>query len=235
MTPKIQYRSRLPHIAPIGASFFVTFRLADSLPQKVVQALKLELNDAIKQLEKDKPKNYKQLIRNEKKRFFSKYDEQLDHKPYGNCDLQKTEIATIVQEQLHRFDNDLYELVYYSIMPNHVHILIDTAIQVTEYEMIDGVATPFWSEELPKDFKELDEIMRRIKGASAYYCNKILKKTGQPFWQKDSYDHFVRNKKEWYNIINYILQNPVKAGLAKQWQDWKFTYVASALADQLKK
>jgi putative transposase len=45
----------------------------------------------------------------------------------------------------------------------------------------------------------------------------------------------VRNKKEWYNIINYILQNPVKAGLAKQWQDWKFTYVASALADQLKK
>jgi putative transposase len=184
MTPKIQYRSRLPHIAPIGASFFVTFRLADSLPQKVVQALKLELNDAIKQLEKDKPKNYKQLIRNEKKRFFSKYDEQLDHKPYGNCDLQKTEIATIVQEQLHRFDNDLYELVYYSIMPNHVHILIDTAIQVTEYEMIDGVATPFWSEELPKYFKELDEIMRRIKGASAYFCNKILKKQDNHFGKR---------------------------------------------------
>ena len=42
---KIKYRSRLPHITPIGASFFVTFRLADALPQKVVQALKLFLNN----------------------------------------------------------------------------------------------------------------------------------------------------------------------------------------------
>jgi REP element-mobilizing transposase RayT len=223
--PKIYYKSRLPHIVPVGASFFVTFRLADSLPQKIVQALKLQLEDTIIQLKKDKPNNHKELIRNEKKRFFGKYDHQLDNKPYGECFLKRKEIANIVQEQLHRFDNDLYELACYSIMPNHVHILIDTAIQVVDYEMVNGKWMSHWLDDIPNNFKELDEIMRRIKGASAYYCNKLLRRTGQSFWQKDSYDHFIRNEKEWNNILNYILQNPVKAGFCQEWQDWKFTYI----------
>ena len=229
--PKIRYKSRLPHIAPIGASFFITFRLANSLPQKIVQALKLKLQDTITQLEKDKPENYKQLIHQEKKRFFGKYDYQLDRKPYGECHLRKMEIASIVKEQLHRFDKNLYELACYCIMPNHVHILIDTAIQVCKYEFVNGKWTSYWLDDIPDSFKELDEIMRRIKGASAYYSNKLLKRIGQPFWQKDSYDHFVRNEKEWNNIFNYIIQNPVKAHLCEEWKDWKFTYVASTSID----
>ena len=110
-------------------------------------------------------------------------------------------------------------------MPNHVHILIDTAIQVVDYEMVNGKWMSHWLDDIPNNFKELDEIMRRIKGASAYYCNKLLRRTGQSFWQKDSYDHFIRNEKEWNNILNYILQNPVKAGFCQEWQDWKFTYI----------
>jgi putative transposase len=229
MKPKIEYRSRLPHIAPVGASFFVTFRLADALPQKVVQALKWELEQAIQVLEQDKPNHYKKLIQDEKKRFFGKYDYQLDHKPFGSCILSKSEIATIVKEQLYRHDGILYDLMAYCIMPNHVHILIDTAIQVTEYEIVDGEKTPFLMSNLPDDFKELDQIMKKIKGASAYYANKLLGTTGTTFWQKDSYDHFIRNDKEWNNIVSYILENPVKAGLAKNWELWEWTYLKPTL------
>lgn len=226
MQPKIFYRRRLPHLTPVGASFFVTFRLADSLPQKVIQAMKLAFNRKIEALKNEKPKNHLQLIRNEKKRFFGKYDYQLDQKPFGNCALRKPEIAEIVANQLLKHDNDAYELIAYCIMPNHVHILINTEIQVTDYVEVNGRKMPFLVDEIPVNFKELHEMMRLIKGASAYYANQILGTTGTPFWQKDSYDHYIRNEKEWTNIFWYILNNPVKAGLVTNWEDWKYTYVS---------
>jgi|AntRauTorckE5430_2_1112549.scaffolds.fasta_scaffold00411_2 REP element-mobilizing transposase RayT len=230
-TPKIDYRSRLPHLTPVGATFFVTFRLADALPRHIVNQLKFQMDKTIEELRKEKPKNYRQLIQDERKRFLGKYDYQLDNKPYGSCILQQPEIAAIVKEQLHRFDDELYKLICYCIMPNHVHILIDTSIQVTEYKMIKGELLPFWMDELPESFQELYKIMKRIKGASAYYCNKALNKTGT-FWQKDSFDHFVRDEKEWHNIVQYILNNPVKAGLVKDWKNWKNTHVPSNLFDR---
>ena len=114
----------------------------------------------------------------------------------------------------------------------HVHIMIDTSIQVTEYKMIDGELLPFWMEELPEEFKELYKIMKRIKGASAYFCNKALGKTGT-FWQKDSFDHFVRTEKEWHNIVKYILDNPVKAGLVEKWEDWDGSYCTDDFSRQV--
>ena len=75
--------------------------------------------------------------------------------------------------------------------------------------------------------------MKRIKGASAYYCNQYLKKTGESFWQKDSYDHYVRNEKEWSNILWYILQNSVKAALVKDWKEWNGTYLQPKITSNL--
>jgi hypothetical protein len=72
--------------------------------------------------------------------------------------------------------------------------------------------------------------MKKVKGASAFYANQFLGKTGKPFWQKDSYDHYVRNEKEWQNIFWYILNNPVKAKLVDKWEDWEFSYYAPSLS-----
>jgi REP element-mobilizing transposase RayT len=44
-------------------------------------------------------------------------------------------------------------------------------------------------------------------------------------WQSESYDHIVRDEDEFYRIINYIINNPVKAGLVENWQDWPHTYI----------
>lgn len=67
------------------------------------------------------------------------------------------------------------------------------------------------------------DIMKLIKGSTAFQANKILKRKGQ-FWQHESYDHWVRDDKERENIIRYILLNPVKAGFIQNWQDWKWSY-----------
>jgi len=63
-------------------------------------------------------------------------------------------------------------------------------------------------------------LLRRLKGASAREANRLLGQTGQPFWQDESYDHRVRNRDQFRRIENYILQNPVRAGLARSAEEY---------------
>ena len=214
---KVIYKNRLPHIAPVGATFFVTFRLGDSLPLKIITALKDQLEEAIKHIKAGKSRGDIQKIRKQYSVFFKKYDQQLDQYPHGKCYLKIPEIAEIVQSKLHSMDRDLYDLIAYTIMPNHVHILIDTLIQLIDDQ---GLIL----DEVPENYNQLDNIMRLIKGSTAFDSNKALKREGT-FWQKDSFDHFVRNEDELNNIIEYILQNPVKAGLVENWEDYPYNYV----------
>jgi hypothetical protein len=66
--------------------------------------------------------------------------------------------------------------------------------------------------------------LRLLKGSTARACNLVLKRSG-PFWNHESYDHYVRNEQELERTIKYILNNPVKAELVEEWKDWQFTYV----------
>ena len=216
---KVEYYNRLPHIAPPGSTFFVTFRLGDSLPQKIFDELNQEIKEIVEKLKKAKGK--KEVILNQWKLYFQKLDHQLDSRRYGNCYLERPEIAKIVQDKLHELDHDKYDLICYTIMPNHVHALFDTLIQLTDNQ---GLVL----NEIPKNYTQLDKIMKSIKGSSAYLANKELGRKGK-FWQKDSYDHYVRDGDEQENIIHYILQNPVKAGIVKDWKDHPFTYLKENL------
>jgi REP-associated tyrosine transposase len=69
----------------------------------------------------------------------------------------------------------------------------------------------------------LDVIMKSLKGYTAWECNRALGGKGT-FWQPESYDHIVRDSEEFHRIVNYVLNNPVKAGLVKDWRDWKWNY-----------
>jgi len=221
---KTQYINRLPHIAPIGATFFVTFRLADSLPQSFVNALKVELEAEITRLKKEFPGDL-QRIRDARKRNFGKYDHQLDNQPYGVCYLRQSEVAEIVAAKMREYDGTLFDLQAYSIMPNHVHVLFSMAIQIVDEHGI-------WPDEIPEHYVQLDKVMQLIKGGSSYSANRHLGRSGK-FWFKDSYDHYIRKEEEWLNIAMYILQNPVKAGLAKKWEAWPFNFCKPDLLDRL--
>lgn len=222
---KTYYHNRLPHIAPLGATFFITFRLADSLPQSIVRRMISQLESRIEKLKTEQPKGYQKEIIRQRKLIFKQYEDQLDINPYGECHLKNEAVVKIIKEKLHEYDGDKYKLICYCIMPNHIHLLFDTSIQLVN-------ETEFLPDGTPQNYMQLDKIMKRIKGASAVTANRILKRKGT-FWQKDSYDHYVRNEKEYLRILFYILNNPVKAGLVEKWEDFQNTYIASQIQTKL--
>ncbi len=126
--------------------------------------------------------------------------------------LAEEPVARIVAEQIHRLDGKRYNLIAYCLMPNHVHMLIDTAGYTMEPQH-EGVTATY----------PLADTMRLLKGRTARYCNQALQRNGA-FWQHESYDHVVRNNTEFARILAYILNNPVQAGLVTRWEDWPFTY-----------
>jgi REP element-mobilizing transposase RayT len=210
---KYEYRKNLPHIYPVGAKFFVTFCLKGSLPAEVVEQYKFEYEQTIERLQNigDKKKIY-----DEYKRHFAKIDTYLDNSTQAWI-LQEPEIAQIVTSKIHQFDKNLYDLIAYCVMSNHVHLVFNMNLQIENIADNELLTT--------ENYTQVERIMQRIKGGSSFEINKLLGTQGVTNWQAESYDHYVRNDKELQNIINYILQNPVKAGLVENWQDWKFSYV----------
>lgn len=100
-------RGYLPHFDGGEIIQFITFRLADSLPQNVVEGLKLKLErNLISEIE-----------------YHRKIDKYLDN-GFGCGYLKDCRIAEVVEENLHRFDGVRYKLFSWVIMPNHVHILL---------------------------------------------------------------------------------------------------------------
>jgi REP element-mobilizing transposase RayT len=186
------HRRNLPHLYYSGGEYFITYRLADSIPLKRI----LHLREQYK-LSNDDP------IINEKK-IFVKYDELLDKNEDGIKYLSDEKIAGINQDKLHSLDNTVYKLICYCIMPNHVHLVF----------------------RLLSETQSVSDIMKKIKGTTARECNKLLKRTGK-FWQAVSFDRLIRDANEMYNIINYVLNNPVKAGLVDKPDDWKYSYCNS--------
>jgi len=147
-------------------------------------------------------KNETKNISDEKqKRLFKKYDVLMDSGEYGEKYLKNPKCAEIVKDTLHYPDGKEYKLICYCIMPNHFHMVF----------------------ELLQNNKGISKIMQSIKRISARDCNTILSRSGA-FWQDESFDRWVRDEKELYFVIRYVLLNPVTAGLVSDWKDWKYTY-----------
>jgi REP element-mobilizing transposase RayT len=64
--------------------------------------------------------------------------------------------------------------------------------------------------------------MQWLKAATARRANGMLHLSGT-FWQAESYDRWVRSKREWTKIVRYVEWNPVKAGLVKGIEDWPWS------------
>nr|WP_262903337.1 transposase [Hymenobacter psoromatis] len=193
----INYERRLPHRLPPGETIFLTFRLAGSLPQQVINQWREEDELKRNRLELNSEQRY-----TEQKRYFGRFDAQLAKADYGPTWLEQPEVAGLVAQALHYFDGKSYDLLCYCLMPNHVHLVVS----------------------LPVEAPPLLKTLQRLKGYTATQANKLLLRSGA-FWQAESYDHVVRQG-ELARIIAYVLENPVKAGLAADWQQWPHTYLA---------
>ncbi|MHC4880072.1 MAG: transposase [Planctomycetota bacterium] len=188
----------LPHWYQPGATTFITFRTADSLPKKVLDLWHRELLDwlerrqlptslayGLDELEKIEPTQ-----RNE----FQKLRKQLWHQHlddcHGACVLKQPELAEIVATSLKYFDGERYDLDSFVVMPNHVHLLVQFRPPVT--------------------------MKRQVTSWLQFTATQINRRLGRKgvFWQSEAFDHLVRSAEQFEYLRRYIVENPVKAGLA---------------------
>ncbi len=136
--------------------------------------------------------------------------------------------ANAVAMSLQKLDGEAYRLDSYSVMSNHVHAVFKPFLSENDLrEVLNEDGRPSFTSEHPS----LSPIMQSVKGGSSRECNRILSRTGQ-FWEHESFDHVVR-KGKFYQTIKYVLNNPVKAGLVREWQEWRWNYCRRELSDKL--
>jgi hypothetical protein len=100
-------RGYLPHLVNSQSTYFVTFRLADSLPTSLLLSWQNELQ--YKRI-MDKPKS---------EEFFYEYDRKIEKyldNCHGHCWLKNPNIASVVQNALRYFNGERYDLHAWTIM-----------------------------------------------------------------------------------------------------------------------
>ena len=202
---QIYYR-HLPHIQPLGATIFITFRLAGSLPKEVIIQLKEKKNILLKIIRNNPDRA--SIANKELKELYLKYDHFLHKSSVGPHYLKMDKIAKLVCDTIEYWDQKKYDLLAYCVMSNHVHKVI----------------VPLSSREEEEEYYSLETIMHSIKSYSANKANIILDLNDQ-FWTHESFDHYCRSKGEVLELIKYVLDNPVKAGLVRNAKQWKWSYL----------
>lgn len=123
---------------------------------------------------------------------------------HGDCVLRHRDVAAMVQESLLHFAGTRYTLHERCIMPNHVHILMQPA---NGWTMSSSMAS--W-----KKFtgRRISEWRQQHRGTAP-----------GPAWHREYFDRFIRDEGHYRNVVNYIVQNPVKAGLVANALDWEWS------------
>lgn len=118
---------------------------------------------------------------------------------HGSCCLQDPKAAAIVQENLLHFHGTRYDLLAWSIMPNHVHTVIELAQQ--------------WP---------LDKVVHSWKSFTSNAINKLLDRSGQ-LWMPDYFDVLITDARMLEAIVRYVEHDPLAAGLCERIEDWPFS------------
>lgn len=122
MTPVVRSRGYLPHVEAEGAIYFVTFRLADSLPRDLLAQLRKE-REALKRAMRAGTEQAGDRIRREKIRSLLRKAERWLDRGLGRCYLRDPRIARVVADALWHFAGVRYRLRVWCVMPNHVHVV----------------------------------------------------------------------------------------------------------------
>ena len=181
------HRRKLPHWEIKNGEYFITTRLADSLPCSAVEKISLL------QREIGSAPSGSAIVTNLQRRYFQALEKYLDAGS-GECVLKHDNIAAIVEQEIAALSEWGVEVPHYTIMPNHLHGLIVPSAACT---------------------RNLSEIMKRLKGRAAHQMRVILGGSG-PIWQREWFDHWIRDEAERLRVIEYIRQNPTKAGLVQR-------------------
>jgi putative transposase len=185
--PLTVYHRHLPHWRQDGATYFVTFRLHDSLPQSKLQILDtLRLEWERRYPSPQTNEQWEELIRERIRHIEHWLDQGM-----GSCCLKEPAAVKEVVDALRFFDGTRYELDCFVVMPNHVHAIVRPLLCATE---------------------PLERILQSWKRHTSLEINRLLGLSGT-LWQEESFDRIIRDAEHLYRSIQYIGTNPEKAGL----------------------
>ena len=123
---------------------------------------------------------------------------------HGACWLAQPDVAKVCADTFLKGNRIQYELHAWGIMPNHVHVLIQI---------------------LPPH--SLGDVVKTWKAVVARYVNEKMNRFG-PVWQREYWDRWVRDAAHYANAVNYIRNNPIKAGLSPVFACWPWSPPGSA-------
>lgn len=192
-------RSHLPHWDQAGATYFITWRTADSLPKPILEQwleerrawlLDLGIEPARTDWHERLEAKGERIRKEFHPRFSAKLEERLDE-GHGACLLRDPRTSEIVAQSLHKFDGVRYALGSFVIMPNHVHLIVGGIMR--------------------------DCMLRQVAGWKRWTARMINERSGTQgrFWQAESFDHLIRSSEAHRRFRAYILENPAKAGLQR--------------------
>lgn len=192
----------LPHWKIDTGTYAVSFRQADSLPTAVLNRYRetrdliLEKIEILTKLDSSRSQlDNLSSLREELNHLETSVIEPALNQGYGSCLFNNNQNAELLANALKHFDGTRYDLLVWCIMPNHVHVILKLA-----------------------KGEDLDKILHSWKSFTSHEINK-LNGTSGPIWQKESYDHLIRDGKDFRNQIDYVLNNPTKAGFS----NWQWT------------
>jgi REP element-mobilizing transposase RayT len=173
-------RGKLPHWRQEGVIYFVTFHLADSLPQTKLEWLRREKELWLRLNPQPHTENQRREFH---ERFIQRVDRWLDA-GYGRCILARPQCKTIMESSLMHFDGVRYELGEFVVMPNHVHAIV-----------------------APIGEHELTGILHSWKSFSAHQFIRVSASLGH-IWHRESFNHIVRSAAHLAKFETYIRNNP---------------------------
>ncbi|RYG42994.1 hypothetical protein EON79_17840, partial [bacterium] len=181
----------LPHWTKEGATYFVTFRLADSVPASKreewrSERARYEEMERTGKLAESERHEFRRLLREEVNQYLDRGE--------GEALLRETPVAELVEGALRHFDGDRYALQAWSVMPNHVHVVVRPLGEYT-----------------------LDSILHSWKSFTSHRINEVLERSGD-VWMDESYDHLIRDEGDWNRCVAYTAENPARAGMP----DWPY-------------
>jgi putative DNA methylase len=169
-------RGYLPHFDAPNVTQFVTFLLRDAFP--VVRR-----------------REWEPLLRERDESLRKRKLEAWLDRGHGECWLRRPDVAGQVEQVLRAKDGRTYRLRAWTLMPNHVHLVVDV-----------------WQTPLSK-------LLRLWKGRSSREANKVLKRRGV-FWEREYFDTLIEDETHLRKAVRYTENNPVKAAFVcdpKQW------------------
>lgn len=189
------YQRHLPHWRLLGACYFVTFRLGDSIPAPILAELQSEANQWSQQLKEWRSQNNGKLATEQNKTWQAfqrsrlRMLENILDEAHGECLLRNPKHRQIVADALRYFEGSRCEMLAYTVMPNHVHALCRPLGQHT-----------------------IQDLCASWKWFTAKKIQSALLKQGS-LWQAENFDRIIRDADHYTATVRYIAKNPIKANL----------------------